>query len=115
MMADTWEERMAALAHSALQGRVRPDSDPMAQWREPDDPEGILPQILAARCLGIAYGDPGPELPGDKCRACYGDRSVWLGNAWGMRHKPGDARLGGLFGCCHPCHDDEAWLAGAPR
>lgn len=85
----------------------------MAPWREPGDPEGVLPQILAARCLGLVYGDPGPALPAETCRVCWGERHVWVGNAWGMSHKPAVPGQGGLFGCSHPCHDGETWLLEA--
>lgn len=78
-----------------------------ARWLRPDDPPEILPEILAARCLGISYGDPGPALPPTICRQCWGDRHVWLGNSWGMEHtEPG------FNGCQHACHQDEVWLAG---
>lgn len=66
----------------------------------------ILPQIIAANCLGITYGDPGPKLDPGMCRDCWGDRSVWLGNAWGVQHAGGTSS-----GCTHECHDGEVWLA----
>ena len=90
----------------------------MDPWREPDDPEDILPEILAARCLGIAYGDPGPLLPDDVCRECFGDRHVWMGNGWGLRHvtpppvPPAD-EWGRMFGCGHSCHEGEVLMASA--
>jgi hypothetical protein len=108
----TWEERMSQRA-AVRAFRNRPDpSDPFAQWREPGDPPEIMPQILAARCLGIQYGDPGPRLPNSWCRQCWGDRHVWLGNAWGAQHT-GD----GIFDrygrkCQHACHEGEVLLAG---
>lgn len=81
--------------------------DIFARWRRPDDPEDIVPQILAARCLGISYGDLGPRLPPDVCAECWGDRYVWYGNTWGLRH------VGDAHGrCAHACHDDEILLAG---
>jgi hypothetical protein len=81
--------------------------DVFAEWRLPDDPADIMPQILAARCLGITYGDPGPRLPADACRQCWGERHVWYGNTWGLTH------IGDLFACQHECHDDEVLLASA--
>lgn len=80
--------------------------DMMAPWRQPTDPDEILPQILAARCLGIQMYDPGPRLPADRCRPCWGERYVWYGNCWGLQHT-GD----GLAGCRHACHDNEVYLA----
>lgn len=75
-------------------------------YTEPDDPAEILLEIIAARCLGIKYGDPGPVLPSDACRQCWGDRHVWLGNVWGVEHTGGTMR-----GCKHECHQDEMWIA----
>lgn len=57
---------------------------------------------------GISYGDPGPVLPPECCRECWGDRHVWLGNAWGLRH-----RGGSVLDCRHHCHDGEVLLASA--
>ncbi|HUY46558.1 MAG TPA: hypothetical protein VMV92_12630 [Streptosporangiaceae bacterium] len=68
----------------------------------------VLPEVVAARCLGIEYGDPGPPLGGETCRECWGECRVWLGNAWGMRHAGGT-----MDGCTHPCHDGEVWMASA--
>jgi hypothetical protein len=78
-----------------------------ARWLKRDDPEGIMPQIVAARCLGIQYGDPGPKLPADMCRQCWGDRYVWLGNTWGLQHSEGR----GHSSCAHGCHEGEVWQA----
>lgn len=95
--------RTIAQAVDALQ---RVPDDPFKQWREPRDPPDILPEILAARCLGLSYGDPGPVLPPEWCRACWGDRHVWYGNAWGLRHV-GE----GLQSCEHACHEGQVWMA----
>jgi hypothetical protein len=104
----SWEERMAARARVRREeGRGRPYGV-FAKWLRPDDPDEINPLILAARCLGIEYGDPGPGLPDEMCRECWGDRHVWLGNAWGMEHRPP-----GLSGCQHACHEGEYWLASS--
>lgn len=78
-------------------------------WLTEDDPQGIIPQIIAARCLGISYGDPGPKLDEKACRECWGDRHVWLGNVWGLKHQ-NDTRT---LECKHECHDDEVWVAEA--
>lgn len=83
----------------------RLEADPFAEWRLPDDPDDILPQILAARCLGLSYGDPGPVLPPEWCRPCWGERHVWYGNAWGLQHQGVD-----LFECEHSCHEGEVLL-----
>ena len=128
----TWEERMAvgnkarreaaarqALAHLARRGLpFSPAYGVFAQWLEPGDPEDINPMILAARCLGITNGDPGPRLPESDCRVCWGDRYVWYGNAWGLSHvdrQPADPlyRDGGSFHCAHACHEGEVLLASA--
>jgi hypothetical protein len=77
-------------------------------YREPSDPIDINPQILAARCLGITYGDPGPRLPETDCRECWGDRYVWYGNVWGLKH------VGSVHeypGCPHECHEGEVLTA----
>ena len=94
-----WKERYWELR--TLQDKER--KDPFERWREKNDPEDIMPQVLAARCLGIAYGDPGPKLPDDVCRRCWGERYVWLGNVWGIKKQCGD--------CACPCHRDEVWMA----
>ena len=58
--------------------------------------------------LGPRYGDPGPMLPPEVCRECWGYRHVWLGNTWGMRHRGGPSH-----DCRHVCHEGEVWLASA--
>lgn len=68
----------------------------------------ILPEIIAANCLGITYGDPGPVLGGEWCRECWGERYVWLGNGWGLRHTGGT-----MNDCQHACHEDQVWLAAS--
>lgn len=112
MTDDGWEARMAQRARTRAEALWRRYVDArygvFSQWLQPDDPEEILPQILAARCLGISYGDPGPRLPDEMCRECWGDRHVWLGNAWGLQH-----REPGFNGCRHACHEGELWLASA--
>ncbi len=98
-------ERQARQRRLTLLGDPGDSMDP---WRESDDPPDILPEILAARCLGISYGDPGPRLPDDTCRQCWGERYVWVGNGWGLRHAGGK-----LFGCDHSCHEGEVLMASA--
>lgn len=111
---DGWEARMAernrkppagdldgerrAWLGSAFLGFYPPDTDVV----------DVLPEIISARCLGISYGDPGPRVPGDRCRECWAERYVWIGNGWGLHHiDPG-------FGACkHACHDGEVWLAAS--
>jgi hypothetical protein len=56
----------------------------------------------------LKYGDLGYPLPEGVCRECWGERYVWLGNAWGMRHV-GD---GSFSGCGHECHEGEIWIRG---
>lgn len=107
MIEDSWEHRMAARAAERKRLlHLLEAGDIFAEWRRPDDPEDIAPQILAARCLGISYGDPGPLVEdGTVCRRCWADRYVWCGNAWGLQlicERPG---------CDHECHDGEVWLA----
>lgn len=80
-----------------------------AKWQTPDDVPGVLPEVLAARVLGLSYGDPGPLLPETYCRQCWGDRLVWHGNAWGARHIGCD-----VHNCTHECHKNEAWIGYAP-
>lgn len=100
-----WEARMAERARTrAVGGRY----GLFSRWLRPGDPEDILPEILAARCLGIRYGDPGPLLDPGMCRACWGDRHVWLGNTWGLQH-----REPGFGDCRHACHEGEIWRASA--
>jgi len=110
MNDEGWEARMArraATRRDALgQRQASSRHGVFARWLRPDDPDDILPEILAARCLGIQYGDPGPKLPSDRCRQCWGDRHVWLGNTWGLKHTPP-----GFSGCKHACHEGELWLA----
>jgi len=106
----TWEANMARKAKEKEQApREAAHSERLgefAKWSMPSDPEGILLEIIAARCLGIKYGDPGPHHHPSVCRECWGDRKVWLGNVWGLQH------TGGLFsGCRHECHKDEVWMA----
>lgn len=96
------ERKTAGRARQVVEGST---SD-FSRYRQPGDPDEILPEILAARCLGITYGDPGPKLPPETCRPCWGDRYVWLGNTWGLQHAGGP-----LSGCQHDCHDGEVWLA----
>jgi hypothetical protein len=110
MNDESWEARMAERARRrADDGRAQREATRYGnsgRYLRPDDPEEIIPEILAARCLGIQYGDPGPELPPEVCRQCWGDRHVWLGNTWGMDHRePGFNR------CKHACHEGELWLA----
>jgi hypothetical protein len=103
--------RAASAQHKPL---PRTPGDPMAPWRKPSDPpDYILPQILAARCLGITYGDPGPKLPASTCHECWGERYVWYGNCWGLSHRPGVPGQDGFFSCSHSCHDGEVLLAAA--
>lgn len=110
---DGWEARMAARTRERRDGLAKPihyglrrGTWDFSVYRQPGESEDILPQILAARCLGITYGDPGPRLEPDACRECWGDRYVWYGNCWGLRH------VGlGLGDCEHPCHEGEVLLA----
>lgn len=81
-------------------------ADPFKRWRKPNEPMTVLPQVLAAECLGIKYGDPGPRLSDTYCRACWGDRHVWLGNVWGIEHVGDTSR-----GCKCACHVGEMWIA----
>lgn len=120
MSDEGWEARMAArhkaraaegiaARRRAYLGEVFLKFWPLeaADWLEPQ--AEILPEIIAARCLGITYGDPGPRLPADTCRKCWGERHVWLGNTWGQKHV-GD---GDPVRCKHSCHAGEVWLASA--
>lgn len=99
MTEDSWEHRMAARAAERRKiVRLLEAGDVFAEWRLPGDPDDIAPQVLAARCLGISYGDPGPRLPPDVCAECWGDRYVWYGNTWGpparrRRSRPVRTRL----------------------
>jgi hypothetical protein len=115
----TWEERMAARtrarADAEVQARRRAYlGDVFLEFYPPDEGREygfqpqveISPEIIAANCLGITYGDPGPLLGGEICHQCWGDRHVWLGNCWGLRHTGGT-----MNGCRHECHADEVWLA----
>lgn len=77
-----------------------------AKFSHPSDPDGILLEIIAARCLGIEYGDPGPKLDPDRCVQCWGTHHMWYGNCWGFKHTPP-----GLSACKHECHENEVWLA----
>jgi hypothetical protein len=79
---------------------------PPDEWPWPSTE--IDPKVIAARCLGINYGDPGPALPPGACRECWGDRLVWLGNCWGMAHAGGTSA-----GCQHSCHSGVALAGGA--
>jgi len=124
----TWEERMAE-KHQAKRDRAAAEKireveaarraylgEVFLPFYPPDDgvlkygwePEvEVLPEVIAANCLGITEGDPGPKEPGDYCRECWGERYVWLGNCWGHEHA-GDG-IG--RGCQHECHEGEVWLA----
>lgn len=120
MSDGTWEERMAARAAAAHEPALRSARDAETSARreyltrmfEPFWPAGVtgevLPQVIAAACLGIEYGDPGPPLDAEACRECWGDRHVWLGNCWGMQHAGST-----MTGCGHSCHVGEVWLAAA--
>lgn len=124
----TWEERMAVNHHARVKREVDARrraylGEVFLEFYPPDEGAqfgfeplvDIDPQIIAARCLGIAYGDPGPQLPEGTCRECYGERHVWLGNTWGLRHtEPRKFPAPGhLFGCGHTCHEGEVWMAGS--
>ena|GEM_PF-1642178 len=120
MTDDGWERRMSQRTRrrerDVLDERRRQFlGEAFLPFWPPDDPwpfgasEEILPQVVAAWCLGISYGDPGPPLGPEACRECWGDRHVWLGNCWGLRHRGGT-----MSGCGHSCHEGEVWLAGAP-
>lgn len=106
----TWEERMSQRAHARAsketQAAHRDRLGEFTRYVHPDDPDEILLEIIAARCLGITHGDPGPKLPPEDCRQCWGDRLVWVGNTWGLNHRgiPRDQ-------CRHTCHDNEILLA----
>jgi len=102
-------DRLLAMGYAppGAPGMMRDEKpDMFAEWRLPGDPPDILPQVLAARCLGISYGDPGPLLAADYCRECWGDRYVWIGNTWGLKH----TGAGGVR-CECACHKQEGWLA----
>jgi hypothetical protein len=108
----SWESRMAERARQRAQERAASEREALpaesrswdfTAWYRDGDPPDINPQILAARCLGIEYGDPGPRLPEDRCRRCWADRYVWMGNAWGVT--PICSRP-----CGHGCHEGEVWL-----
>ena len=112
-----WEERMSAKHRPRYNGIFRmedrsPDEIQKAygtvfsEYFRESDPFPIIPKILAARCLGIEYGDPGPKLKPEMCRQCWGDRHVWLGNCWGLKHTGRD----GLSCCDHECHQGEVWM-----
>jgi hypothetical protein len=114
-----WEERMSARHKKGAADDIAPRrraylGDVFLEFWPPDagcgfEPEAeILPQIIAARCLGIEYGDPGPPLGGEWCRDCWGERHVWLGNCWGLQHAGGT-----INGCQHTCHVGQVWLASA--
>jgi hypothetical protein len=113
----TWEERMAAKHRAKVDAEVEAArraylGEVFLRFYPPhtgvfEPMVEILPEVIAANCLGIAYGDPGPRLEGKWCRQCWGDRHVWLGNAWGLQHTGGL----GLGECKHGCHEGEAWLA----
>ncbi len=118
-----WEERMSQNAARRVASDVAAKrraylGEAFLQYWPPDVglelgfapmTDGVLPQIIAAACLGITYGDPGPRLPEEMCRECWGDRHVWLGNCWGVHHAGGSS-----LNCKHSCHDGEVWLAPAP-
>jgi hypothetical protein len=112
MSDEGWEARMAERAQTRAEALWRRHADQrygvFSQWLRPGDPEEIIPEILAARCLGIQYGDPGPLLDLGMCRQCWGDRHVWLGNVWGLQHLPP-----GFSNCRHACHEGGLWLASA--
>jgi hypothetical protein len=119
--ASTWEERMAAKHRARMMRGVEerrraylgeaflrfyPDDDEEhLRWGFEPQVE-IMPEIIAANCLGITYGDPGPPLESNWCRQCWGDRHVWLGNTWGLQHVGGTSS-----GCQHGCHAGEVWMA----
>lgn len=112
-----WEDRMAEKQHGKADREVEiqrraylgevflkhypPSASPLFEPQVE-----IIPEIIAANCLGITYGDPGPKLPPEVCRECWGERHVWLGNVWGMEHAGGT-----MDGCQHDCHGGEVWLA----
>jgi hypothetical protein len=119
----SWEERMAARHKATVsvdEARRRYLGEVFLQHYPPDtgsfEPQvEILPQIIAANCLGITYGDPGPPLESNWCRECWGERHVWLGNTWGLQHAqpspfPAPRRM---HDCGHSCHEGEHWLASA--
>ncbi len=90
-------------------------------WRLPDDPQDINPEILQARAEGRQYGDLGDLRPPDQwpqCRQCWGDRYVWYGNAWGVKHvehRPDDWPAGGFrdaLDCPHHCHQSDPPTSG---
>jgi hypothetical protein len=121
--ASTWEERMAAKHRARMMRGVEerrraylgeaflrfyPDDDEEhLRWGFEPQVE-IMPEIIAANCLGITYGDPGPPLESNWCRQCWGERHVWLGNCWGLQHAGGT-----LSGCQHGCHAGEVWMGSA--
>jgi len=115
----TWEERMSRRTRQREGGalderRAQFLGEALLPFWPPDDPwpfgasEEVLPEIIAARCLGIGYGDPGRLLGGETCHECWGDRRVWLGDCWGVRHRGGT-----MSGCRHPCHEGEIWMGAA--
>jgi hypothetical protein len=111
-MTEGWEHRMSTRHRERVsrehRERMRARLGEFVRYLHADDPDEILLEIIAARCLGLSYGDPGPHLPPDLCRWCWGDRKIWLGNTWGMRH----TSFGGGFEICqHSCHANEIWLA----
>lgn len=121
----SWEDRMAE-KHRAekhqQQAKVTRDveaarrdylGEAFLKYYPPDSVHGfepqveIAPEIIAANCLGITYGDPGPKLRPEMCRQCWGERYIWLGNTWGLHHQ-GEEFNGS---CSHYCHDGEVWMA----
>lgn len=106
-----WAERMSARAKARIAAAeaLIPDEEGRAAAERPCMACGAVGCVRDTRlcqvCMDRPYGTLGAELDPSICRQCWGDRHVWLGNAWGMQH------VGGFSGCQHACHDGEIWLA----
>ena len=106
-----WAERMSARAKArvAATEAVEPDDEGRIAAERYCMACGTVGCIgttsLCRECMERPLYTLGEPLPPSRCRTCWGEHYVWLGNAWGAQH------VGGFSGCQHICHADEVWLA----
>lgn len=114
-MATTQEPTQQFITGTSLDDDRRAWHGKFARFYRAGDPAEARLEVLAARCLGITDGTPGPAIPyRHACRKCWDRNMVWNGIAWALKHRRGRGPLS--VPCRHRCHrDGDPWARKLPR